>query len=49
MCTCKLAARVRKDKTENKALSLPDWNPQQEAGHFSILLEIMPQANVKGI
>lgn len=34
---------------ESKALSLPDWNPQQEVGNFSVLLEIMPQASVKGI
>lgn len=38
-----------KDKNESKALSLPDWNPQQEAGNFSVFLEIMPQADVKGI
>lgn len=49
MCTYKLGARVRKDKNESKALSLPDWNPHQEAVNFSVLLEIMPQANVKGI
>lgn len=48
MCTYKLAARVRKDN-ESKALSLPDCNPQQEVGNFSVLLEIMPQASVKGI
>lgn len=40
---------IRKDKNESKALSSPDWTPEQKAGNFSVLLKVVPQVSVKGI
>lgn len=45
----RLDFRNTKDKNESKALSSPDWNPEQEAGNFSVLLKVVPQVNVKRI
>lgn len=39
----------RKDKNESKALPSPEWNPQQKAGNFSVLLKVVTQVSVKGI
>lgn len=35
--------RIRKEKNESKTLSSPDWNPEQEAGNFSVLLKVVPR------
>lgn len=49
MCINRLDFRLRKAKNESRTLSSPDWNPEQGARNFSVLLKVVPQGSVKGI